>query len=116
MHAVEALFGLLVAVAALAAVAGKIGVPYPIVLVLGGLALGFIPGLPKVELSPDLVFLLFLPPLIYSSAVFSSLRDLRENVRPIAFLAIGLVLATTAIVAVVAHAAIPGVLWPAAFV
>jgi Na+/H+ antiporter len=116
MHAVETLFGLITAAAALAAVAGKIGLPYPIVLVLGGLALGSIPGLPKVELPPDLVFLLFLPPLIYSAAVFTPLRDLRQNVRPIASLAIGLVLATMAIVGVVAHAAIPGVTWPAAFV
>jgi CPA1 family monovalent cation:H+ antiporter len=116
MNAVEILFGLLAAVAALAAFAGKIGVPYPIVLVLGGLALGFVPGLPEIQLPPDVVFLLFLPPLIYASAVFTPLRDLRENARAIGFLAIGVVLATMGVVAVVAHAAIPGFSWPAAFV
>ena len=60
-------------------------------MVLGGLALGFIPGMPELELEPDLVLLIFLPPLLYSVAFFSSLRDLRANIRPIGLLSVGLV-------------------------
>ena len=89
--------------------------PYPIVLVLGGLALGGIPGLPDVALDPDLVLVLFLPPLLYSSAFFVSLRDLKADLRPISMLAIGLVIATMVAVAVVAHALIEGMPWAAAF-
>ena len=66
------ILGLLAAVAALATVAHRLKVPYPILLVLGGLVLGFVPGLPQVELKPELVFLLFLPPLLYVSPLFSS--------------------------------------------
>src|ERR687884_510995 len=90
-------------------------VPYPVFLVVGGLALSLVPGLPAIELPPDLVFLIFLPPLLYSAAFFSSPRDLKAQLRPIALLSIGLVLLTSATVAVVAHAAI-GLPWPVAFV
>ena len=90
--------------------------PYPILLVLGGLALGFVPGLPAVGLDPDLVFLLFLPPLVYYEALFASPRDLRANLRPILLLTLGLVAITTCTVAVVAHALVDGLSWPAAFV
>ena len=89
--------------------------PYPILLVLGGLALGAVPGIPDVELEPDLVLVLFLPPLLYSAAFFSSLRDLRANLRPISMLAIGLVVVTMCVVAVVAHALIDGLPWAMAF-
>jgi len=102
-------------VAALATVAARIKVPYPILLVLGGLALGFVPGLPQIELEPDVVFLIFLPPLLYVSAIFTSWRDFRANLRPISLLAIGLVLMTTCVVATVAHWAV-GLPWAAAFV
>ena len=78
----ELLLGLMVAVAALATVARLVNVPYPILLVLGGLALGFVPGLPDVELEPDLVLVLVLPPLLYSAAFFSSLRDLQGTPAP----------------------------------
>ena len=90
--------------------------PYPIFLVLGGLALGAIPGMPYIELDPELVLLIFLPPLLYGAAFFASLRDLRRNVGPISALSVGLVLATCGAVAVVVHAAVPGMSWAAAFV
>ena len=100
--------------AALATLANRVGVPYPILLVLGGLVLGFTPGLPRVELEPKVVFLLFLPPLLYVSAIFTSWRDFRANLRPISLLAVGLVLMTTCMVAAVAHWGI-GLSWAAAF-
>jgi Na+/H+ antiporter len=114
-HLGEVLLGLMVAVAALSAVAGAVGVPYPILLVIGGLALGFVPGVPHLELDPELVLVLFLPPLLYSAAFFSNLRDLKANLRPISMLAIGLVVLTACVVAVVAHALIDGLPWAAAF-
>src|SRR3954447_2275413 len=104
------------AVLVLIVLADRVDVPYPILLVLGGLGLGFAPGVPDVRLDPDVVLLIVLPPLLYSASFFSSLRELRTNLRPISFLAIGLVLATTGAVAVVAHALIPGMGWGPAFV
>jgi Na+/H+ antiporter len=109
------ILGLLLAVAVLATLASRLGVPYPILLVLGGLVLGFVPGLPQVELEPDLVFLIFLPPLLYVSSLFTSWRDFRANLRPISLLAVGLVIFTTCIVSVVAHATVEGLTWAAAF-
>ena len=100
---VEIFVGLLLAVAVFALVARKLHIPYPILFLLGGLVIGFIPKLPPVRLSPDLVFLFFLPPLLYPAALFTSWRDFRANLRPISFLAIGLVLFTTVIVALLAH-------------
>ena len=108
--------GLLGAVAAMLSVAPALRIPYPILLVLGGLAIGVIPGMPNVELQPELVFFGVLPPLLYSAAFFTSLRDLRANVRPIGLLAVGLVVMTTVGVAVVAHALVDGLTWPSAFV
>jgi NhaP-type Na+/H+ or K+/H+ antiporter len=109
------IFGLLVAVAGLGAVARVINVPYPILLVLGGLALGFAPGMPRIELAPELVLLIFLPPLLYGAAFFTSPRDLWANLRPIVLLSIGLVITTMLAVAAVAHAVV-GLSWPLAFV
>src|SRR5688500_1459427 len=94
----------------------KLRIPYPILLVLGGLALGFAPGLPEIDLPPDLVLVGVLPPLLYGAAFFTSLRDLRANVRPVGLLSVGLVLLTIVVVAVVAHAIVPGLSWAAAFV
>jgi monovalent cation/hydrogen antiporter len=108
--------GVLAAVAALLALAPTLRIPYPILLVLGGLAIGVIPGMPELELQPELVFFGVLPPLLYGAAFFTSLRDLRANVRSIGLLAIGLVVMTTVGVAVVAHAFVDGLSWPAAFV
>ena len=107
--------GLLAAVAALVMLSNRLGVPYPVFLVLGGLVLGLIPIVPEIGLPPDVVLLLFLPPLLYSAAFFSSPRDLKANLRPIASLSIGLVLLTTVTVALVAHL-IVGLPWAAAFV
>jgi monovalent cation/hydrogen antiporter len=107
--------GLLVAVAGLALLARLLHIPYPIFLVIGGLAIGFLPGVPKIELAPDMVLLIFLPPLLYAAAFFTSLRDLRANVRPISLLAIGLVVTTTLSIAAAAHWVI-GFSWPVAFV
>src|SRR3954447_9164929 len=106
---------LLVAVAGLAALARLANIPYPIVLVVGGLVLGFVPGLPHAELPPDLVLVLFLPPLLYSTAYFANLHALRRDMRSITLLAVGLVAATTVVVAVVAHALVDDLSWPAAF-
>src|SRR5437660_6991264 len=90
-------------------------VPYPIFLDLGGLALSFMPGIPSIALAPDVVLVAILPPLLYSSAFFTGLRDLRANLRPISLLAIGLVAATTCGVALVAHLAVNGMSWGSAF-
>jgi CPA1 family monovalent cation:H+ antiporter len=110
------LLALLVALASLLVLAPILRVPYPILLVLGGLALGFMPGIPALQLPPDVVLVAVLPPLLYSSAYFTSLRDLRANARPLGLLSIGLVVATTFAVAAVAHWAIDGFSWSAAFV
>lgn len=110
------LFAILCSGAALLALAPIVRVPYPILLVVGGLALGFVPGIPHIALKPDVVLVAFLPPLLYSSAFFTSLRDLRRNARPLSLLAIGLVFATTLSVAAVAHAMISGLSWPVCFV
>ena len=107
-HEIEIVLGLLMVVAVLAVVAQRLKIPYPILLVIGGLVLGFIPGLPHVELEPELVFVLFLPPILTSAAWYTSWRDFRFNLRPILLLAIGLVLVTTTAVAMVAHIAIAG--------
>jgi CPA1 family monovalent cation:H+ antiporter len=107
---------LLLAVATLLALAPAVRIPYPILLVVGGLVLGVIPGMPEFELNPELVFFGVLPPLLYSAAFFTSLRDLRATMKPIGLLAVGLVVATTVAVAVVAHAFIDGLSWPSAFV
>ena len=109
------LVGLLVAIIVLSTVARLVGVPYPIVLVVGGLILGFVPGMPEIELDPDLVLLIFLPPLLYSAAFFADLRALRNDARPILISSIGLVLFTMCAVAFVAHELIDGMPWAAAF-
>ena len=108
------LLGILVALGGLLVLAPVLRLPLPILLVAGGIGLGFVPGLPQVVLAPDIVLVAVLPPLLYSGAFFTSLRDLRTNRRPIAFLAFGLVAATMGTVAVVAHAWI-GLPWAVAF-
>jgi Na+/H+ antiporter len=112
---IETILSLLVAVAALAWLAGRVKVPYPIFLTLAGVAVSLTPGLPAVPVAPDVVFLLFLPPLLYHAGMLTSWRDFRANIRPISTLALGLVLFTTVAVAVVAHY-LTGMPWAAAFV
>src|SRR3989475_12082235 len=114
LHQLEIVIVLLVAVLALVTIARRILMPYPIFLVLGGLGLGVVPNVPIVRLDPDLVFLIFLPPILWAAAYFTSLRDFRANLRPITLLAVGLVLATTAAVAAVARVLVPGISWPVA--
>jgi CPA1 family monovalent cation:H+ antiporter len=109
------LLALLAVLAGLLIAAPKLRVPYPIFLVLGGLALGFVPGMPEITLPPEVVLVAVLPPLLYLSAYRTSLRDLRANSRAIAILAIGLVIATTISVALVAHGAVDDMSWSAAF-
>jgi Na+/H+ antiporter len=108
--------GLLVAVAGLSALARQMSLPYPIVLVVGGAVFGFIPGLPEVNLDPEIVLVVFLPPLLYSAAFFANLNDIRANLRAISLTTVGLVVATMCAVAVVAHELVPGLPWEAAFV
>ena len=106
---------LLVAVAAIVTVARKVGVPFPILLVIGGLALALIPGIPHLELEPELVLVIFLPPLILSAAWQTPVRDLRRNIRPVLALSVGLVLFTTLVVGLVAVVANPGLSLTTAF-
>ena len=108
--------GLLVAVAGLSTLARFLSVPYPIVLVVGGALLGFIPGLPEVALDPEVVLVVFLPPLLYGSSIYANFGDLRANLRALTLSTVGLVLATMCAVAWAAHALIPGLPWEAAFV
>ena len=107
---------LLVAVVGLGVLATRVSVPYPILLVIGGALFGFIPGLPPVELDPEVVLVLFLPPLLYKSSFFSNYNDFRDNLRSLVMSTVALVLVTMAAVACVAHWAIPDMSWQAAFV
>ncbi len=106
---------LLLAAMTLGVFARRIGIPYPIALTLGGLALGFVPGLPAVRLDPQIVFGVFLPPILYHSALFERWHDFRANLRSISMLAVGLVTFTTVVVAGVTKALIPDLPWAAAF-
>jgi Na+/H+ antiporter len=111
----ELLFALLFAAVLLVRAADRVGVPYPIVLVLGGLGLAFVPGMPSVELDADVALLVFIPPLLMSAGWYSSPRELRAESRALGLLALALVLVTTTVVAVAAHELIDGLPWPAAF-
>jgi CPA1 family monovalent cation:H+ antiporter len=93
LQQIETVVLMLVVVLALTTIAQKLVIPYPILLVVGGLAIGFVPGLPVVALGPDLVFLVFLLPIL-RAAYFTALRDFQANLRPITLLAFGLVAAT----------------------
>src|SRR3954471_11254918 len=115
MHAVETILILYVTIALLVYLARKLQIPYPLLLVVGGLGLSRIPNLPHVGIAPEYVFLVFLPPLLYHAALLTSWRDFRANIRPIGWLAVGLTLFTTVAIAVVAHYLLPDFGWPSAF-
>lgn len=115
-HAEILIAGLLVAVAGLSGIARLLSVPYPIALVAGGALFGFVPGLPEVRLDPEVVLVVFLPPLLYGASIFTNFGDFRANLRALTLSAVGLVLATMAAVAWAAHALVPGLPWAAAFV
>ena len=104
---IELVLGLFVVAVALAYVARWIGVAYPILLVLGGLALGLVPGVPTIVLDPSVVFLLLLPPILFGAGYSTPIRDFKANLRPIVLLAVGLVLFTTVVVGVAAQLLIP---------
>ncbi len=112
-HVNTSLLLVLVAGVLLAALARHYKVSAPLVLVVAGLAIGLIPGVPTIELQPNLVLFVILPPLVWSAGLQSSSIALRRNVRPIGLLAVGLPVATTFAVAVVAHHVVPA-LTPAA--
>ena len=115
MGDLELLFALLFAAVLLVRAADRLRVPYPIVLVLGGLALAFVPGMPEVELDAHVVLLVFIPPLLLSAGWYSSPRELRAESRALGALALALVFVTMAAVAVAAHELVDGLSWPAAF-
>ena len=115
MNQIESLIFLLGAAALLAQLARVLNVPYPILLVVGGLGLGFVPGLPVVQIAPEVIFIIFLPPLLNAAAFTSSPLDLRVHLRPIVLLAIGLVLLTALAVAAVVHFVV-GLPWAVSFV
>lgn len=108
MNNIELLIALVGAAAVLVWIADTIAIPYPIVLVLGGLGIGLIPAHTEIEVPPEVFFLVFLPPLLQSAGYYSSAQELRAELWPIAGLVIGLSLATMAAVAIVANAVIPG--------
>ena len=114
MLAAELLLALLVVVAVLVTISRRIHVPYPVLLLLGGLVVGLVPGIPRLELDPEIVFLVVLPPLLYVSAFLTPIRDFRTNLKNISSLAIGLVAVSAGVVAVIAMAFVPGMSWPLA--
>ncbi len=116
MNDIEILIALVAAAIVLVRLADAISIPYPIVLVLGGLGIGFIPGGPTLELQPDVVFLVFLPPLLQSAGYWASPKELMAEIVPLTWLVIGLTLATMVAVAAVAQAVIPSINWAEGFV
>src|SRR6266699_2926983 len=115
MHNFETVLTLLVGVTLLALMARRFQLPTPAVLVVGGLLVAVVPGLPTVQFDPQLVFLIFIPPLLYRASLLASYRDVRANFRPILSLGVGHVLFATIVIAWVAHNAIPGLPWASAF-
>jgi CPA1 family monovalent cation:H+ antiporter len=113
-HVVLLALGLGSLVMVVTALARRLPIPTPIVQVGAGFLVGLIPGAAVPELDPDLVFFVFLPPVLWAAAYFTSLREFKANLRPIGLLAIGLVIATTGVVAVAAHALLPGLPWAVA--
>jgi len=107
--------GLLIGIVVIATIADRLRIAYPILLVIAGIGVALIPVHHRIELQPDLVLLVFLPPLIYDASLDTSARELRAHLRPILLLAVGLVLATMVSVAVVIHSLVGGMSWAVAF-
>lgn len=116
MHNLGIILIIFAVLLALQTIADKIKLPNAVLLVIVGLSIWFVPGLPMVELNPDVVFLLFLPPILYDAASHTSWHDFKSEIRPIATLAITLVFVTTTVVAVASYYFLPGFTWPLAFV
>jgi CPA1 family monovalent cation:H+ antiporter len=112
----ELLIACLGVVALVVWAAGRVGIPYPTFLVVAGLGIGFIPGLPELELDPDVIFLVFLPPLIHSAAWFTSQRQLRDTAGRVTLLALGNVVVSMALVAAAVRLVLPDVPWDVALV
>jgi Na+/H+ antiporter len=111
-----ALFLLLASIIIVAVIAKRFAIPYPIAFVIAGSMLAFIPNVPRLELNPNFVFLIFLPPLLYAGGWMTDWKSFKSAIRPIVFLSIGLVIVTTGVVGVAAHALLPQIGWAAAFV
>jgi CPA1 family monovalent cation:H+ antiporter len=116
MNDIQSLIVLVAIALLLVRVADLAAIPYPIVLVLGGLGVGFIPGDPQFDLDPEVVFLVFLPPLLQSAGYWSSPRELRAELGSLTGLVLGLTLTTMVAVAAVAQAVVPGLDWQTALV
>ncbi|WP_462252298.1 Na+/H+ antiporter [Ferruginibacter sp.] len=115
MENIAVIILLLFGIVFLGLLSNKYKFPLPIALVLGGVCISIIPGLPVIALSPEVVFIIFLPPLLYAAAWNTSWHEFKANIRPISLAAIGLVIFTTVLVACAAHWLIAGLSWPAAF-
>src|SRR5215207_6268963 len=115
MDEIEFLFALLVAVVLLVPLARRLDLPYPIFLVLGGLGLGALPGVPHLELEPEVVFLVFVPPLVHAAGYVASPRHLQREKGPIALAAVVLVALTIGAVTLAAHGIVDDFTWAAAF-
>ena len=115
MSQIELFLILSIVVVVIVRAANALHLPPAILLLLGGIALSFVPAFGNIELAPETIFTLFLPPLLFVAGVRTSWRDFRENLQPIGMLALGLVILTTLVVGWVAHWMIPGLPWAAAF-
>lgn len=115
MQTFELITALLAVVVALVWLSDRYRVPYPMVLMAGGLLLAVLPWTPNLELEPEIVLVVFLPPILFQAAQQTSVREFRANISSISRLALGLVVLTAVVVAVVAHMVIPGIGWAAAF-
>lgn len=114
MEALEQFLGLLIAAVVLAALARRVGAPYPVFLALGGVVLAFLPGMPLFSLPPELILAVFVAPVLLDAAYDASLRDLKDNWLPVMGLVIFAVGLTTAAVAIVVHALVPSIPWAVA--
>jgi len=115
MSVLEIVIFLLLCAVALGWVSRRAGLPYPIALVLGGGALGFVPKLPPLQFDPQYLLVLVLPPILYQAALLTSWRDFKANLRPIGLLAIGLVIVTMLVVAATMRFLLPEMPWAVAF-